>query len=433
MNDQAHKPARGEGVSAARELGTWLRALLSFFEPTRLTPGEPAAAAGDFTTETRVVRDVLIRCLQLIASPEAGESYAPFVLEEEPADAGAAARADVRGTRPPGGEGRLSPLEEALRDACELCDGLLGAPAVRFGAWAALGGMLSRALSESAAAAELMAEAAEPPGGVLRERLSAVADRVAPDELGEDTAAIFASLALALDLLRFVEDSLRNDAQLKRLLPVFALVQTEAGRALDLIENRALRVEVLEKGVRDTLDGTAYAMRMELRKAFEYELTGVGASRQPLQVFARIENAHGLLRDCFQQSAVALAQCFDPSVEGGQLFPVFRTKLEQSLALRRELWGLVRFVRRASRGEGEALQAPLVLARLKAFEDGGLRLLMYKDREPFERFVEEAETAGDAAELAAVLHRFEAFLETLFGQVNMRAVLADHPFEPDEE
>jgi hypothetical protein len=35
-----------------------------------------------------------------------------------------------------------------------------------------------------------------------------------------------------------------------------------------------------------------------------------------------------------------------------------------------------------------------------------------------------------AAEQRAVLHRFSAYLETLFGQVNMRAVLAAHPFAP---
>lgn len=426
MNDQAHKTARGEQVTAPRELGTWLRALLSFFDSAHNPPGEPPAPARDFSSETRAVRDVLIRCLQLIASPEAAETYAAFVLEDEPPAADA--RAAGRESRPAGVfEGALAPLEEVLRDAAELCEALLEAPAVRFGAWAGLGGMLTRALAQSAAASGLMADASEPPGGVLRERFSAIADRIAPDELGEDVAAVFSALSLALERLRFVEDSLRNDSQLKRLLPIFALVQAEAGRVLDLIENRALRVEGLEKGVRDTLDGTAYAMRMELRKAFEHELAGVGALRQPLQVFARIENAHGLLRDCFQQSAVALAQCFDPAVEGGQLFPVFHTKLDQSLALRHDLWSLVRVMRRASQG---AAQAPPVLERLKAFEGGSLRLLMYKDREPFERFVEEAETARDAAELAAVLHRFDAFLETLFGQVNMRAVLSAHPFDP---
>ena len=33
------------------------------------------------------------------------------------------------------------------------------------------------------------------------------------------------------------------------------------------------------------------------------------------------------------------------------------------------------------------------------------------------------------ANLAPILHRFGAYLETLFGQVNLRMVLAQHPFE----
>jgi hypothetical protein len=32
-------------------------------------------------------------------------------------------------------------------------------------------------------------------------------------------------------------------------------------------------------------------------------------------------------------------------------------------------------------------------------------------------------------ELTPVLHRFAAYFETLHGQINMRAVLADHPFD----
>jgi hypothetical protein len=48
----------------------------------------------------------------------------------------------------------------------------------------------------------------------------------------------------------------------------------------------------------------------------------------------------------------------------------------------------------------------------------------------FERFVEDVESALSESELQTVLHRFEAFLETLFGQVNIRAVLSGHPFEP---
>ena len=181
----------------------------------------------------------------------------------------------------------------------------------------------------------------------------------------------------------------------------------------------------------EALDGPAYAIRMELRKAFDYELASVRDERQPHHAYAKFENAHGLLRNCFQQSIVGLAHLFEPELEGGRLFAFFQTKLEQSLTLRRELWRLLRTVRRAVEEQPEAKLTQLA-EQLGSFRENSLRLLMYKDREAFERFCEEIENANGTAQMTHVLHRFEAYLETLLSQVNMRAVLADHPFDPNE-
>jgi hypothetical protein len=233
-----------------------------------------------------------------------------------------------------------------------------------------------------------------------------------------------------LALLRFVGLSLKGDAQLKRLLPIFTLIYEETKALLDFIDGRALRVEGVERKIGEILDGTAYAVKMEMRKAFEHELIGLCSVRQPPQIFAKVENSAGLLRDCYQQSVVALAQSFGSAVDGDVLFHSFQTKLDQSLLLRRELWHLVVLVRRAS-AEGEAFPRELVLEGLKDFAESGQRFLMYKDWEALDRFVEEVDAAHGAGELSRTLHRFEAFLETLFGQVNMRAVLADLPFDPN--
>jgi hypothetical protein len=43
--------------------------------------------------------------------------------------------------------------------------------------------------------------------------------------------------------------------------------------------------------------------------------------------------------------------------------------------------------------------------------------------------MEEAAAARGVVEVTPVLHRFGAYLETLHGQVSMRAVLADQPFD----
>ena len=52
----------------------------------------------------------------------------------------------------------------------------------------------------------------------------------------------------------------------------------------------------------------------------------------------------------------------------------------------------------------------------------------------YEQFLEEIIVARTIEEVVDALHRFSVFLETLLGQVNMRAVLADHAFDyPDVE
>jgi len=58
-----------------------------------------------------------------------------------------------------------------------------------------------------------------------------------------------------------------------------------------------------------------------------------------------------------------------------------------------------------------------------------VRYLFYKDTETVERFVEEILIAQQNKELVPILHRFGAYLETLFGQVSLRTVLHGHPFQ----
>jgi hypothetical protein len=172
-------------------------------------------------------------------------------------------------------------------------------------------------------------------------------------------------------------------------------------------------------------------MMMELRRVYTQELVGLIALRQAPAIYARVETAHGLLANCFQQSTTGLAQLFDPQLDGARLFDTFQIKLEQSVALRRDLWLLLQLVKRAEKERDQHPVAQLV-ATLDAFRDGSMHYLMYKDWEACERFMEEVAAARGAIELSPVLHRFGAYLETLFNQVNMRSVLAEHAFDYPE-
>ncbi|HWW73913.1 MAG TPA: hypothetical protein VNZ44_00875 [Pyrinomonadaceae bacterium] len=433
MNEHPEQPATPDAFTPAHELAVWLSALQSFFNAANhpLGDGERASLGErNFKCETGVVRDALVRCLHLLGSVARGEQAQGLAGVSDGPGAQASPQAEAEEAQGlAGAKDSLAELSDVFKDVAALCESLSEAPAVGVAAWTGVGGLLERELRRSEAAGLVINAWRADGAASLQEPLVSLAHGLAPEDLGEDLLEIFRAFARLLTLLRFVELSLKSDAQLKRLLPVFTLVHEETQALLDFIESRALRVEGVGVSAREILDGTAYAVRMELRKAFEHELTGLCAVRQPPQLFAKVENAAGLLRDCYQQSVVALAQSFDPGADGARLFRSFHTKLEQSLELRRELWRLVVLVRRAS-AAGAAPPASEVLSELAAFAEGAQRFLMYKDWEALERFAEEIDAARDAGELSRMLHRFDAFLETLFGQVSMRAVLAEHPFDP---
>ena len=430
MKELSQHPTTAEALSPVQELAVWLRALRSFFNAANhpLSDTERAAIGErSFKCETGVVRDALVRCLHLLST--LSRNGGPQGLAEEGAVSPLREATPAAALGLVGAKQSLDDLGEVFKDVSRLSDSLLESSSVGFTAWSSLGSVLERELRRSEAAGLILAAGQAAGAAELQEQLVKLAQGLTPEDLGEDLLEIFQAFSRLLALLRFVEVSLKGDTQLKRLLPVFTLIHEETRSLLDFIEGRALRIEGVEKGASEILDGTAYAVRMELRKAFEHELTGLCSVRQPPQLFAKVENATGLLRDCYQQSVVALAQSFEPGLDGGTLFRSFMTKLEQSLELRRELWKLVLLVARTS-ADGHEPPATHVLEVLSTFGEGAQRFLMYKDWETLERFTEEIESARDAGELSRTLHRFEAYLETLFGQVNMRAVLADRPFDP---
>jgi hypothetical protein len=426
-----NEPGAVAGGELAYELGVWLRSLRSFFE-VRNHPFTEAERAKiperDWANEMHMTRQALLRSsqltLRLMMSPKGGAEL--FENAEEAASLDMLSQA---GTGAESADGSLVELAEALGDICTVCEALLETPAISFHTWTSFGGLVTRELDRSETAQELMQTAYQSATANLPTSLLELARAaMTPASLSADILIIFSDLARLLEHLRLIEDFLRRDHPLKQTLPLFTLVHEDAQALHDFIETRALRIEGMDHTVFDALDGTNYAIAMELRKVFAHELMGLTALHQAPPIYVKIENAHGLLRDCFQQSTVALAQLFDTSLDGAQLFKSFHTKLEQSLTLRNDLWMLLQLVRQAKAGRD---QYPLsrILERLADFRDGSLRYLMYKDWESCERFMEEVAAARGAVELAPVLHRFATYLETLHEHVSLRAVLSGHPFD----
>jgi len=106
----------------------------------------------------------------------------------------------------------------------------------------------------------------------------------------------------------------------------------------------------------------------------------VASSRNTIELFAHVENAHGILRDAIQQAVVGIFGSFDPSLKGEVLFQSFSTKLEQSLKLRDEIWKLLARMRSFER-EPQPARVNRLVQSVMAFREESLRLLMFKDWE----------------------------------------------------
>ena len=395
--------ARRYGKENWRDLSLWLRGIESFFD-LEMHPSVEAGGAGrsDLTNETRILHQALQKALHLAAS--CGQQLVRM------------------------GRERDAPLAESLSDLIVLCEHALGDRPVGVRHWQSLANLFMQHVFSSSAARDLFLIARQAEEDDLHPKLRVAIELCPEARLRDDLRHIFVALTRMSWWLQRIEAELQRDLPLKVTLPIFVLIHREARELISFIEGRALRTEGLGEQIFNTLDASAYALSMELKKVFAHELVGVIESREAPFIYARIEDATGLLTDCFQQTIVTIAQLFDGSINGASLFPSFHTRLEQSLKLRQDLWNLLQSVRSVER-ERHQLSINSLIERLEEFRRGSMRYLMYKDWESLERFIEEVSTAHGLSELVPVLHRFSVYLEALFGQVNMRLVLADHPFE----
>lgn len=382
----------------------------------------------NFHCETSITRETLWRTLHALAGDSGSNVSARTGATGDGPEAITSRQTSVESIG--NARGGLDELAESLRESARVCGLLLEKSELDFGVWTSLSQHLEDRLVKSEAATRIIAKTRSALAIDPDLRLFIATAQLANEDLREDLLKILSGLKRQLGFLHFVGRSLKTESQQKYLISVFALVHEEALSLLEFIEERTLRIGGVEREIAETIDGTAYALRMDLRKAFEHELSGLCGYRQPAQVVARIESAGGLLRNSYQQSVVALVRTFDSSVRGERLFPSFQTRLEQSLILRSDLWKLIRFVRENSQKANIETRSEII-AHFNAFREGSLLYLMYKDCEPFEKLLDDLDSAQRGRELADVLHRFEAFLETLIGQVNMRAVLSEHPFNPE--
>ncbi len=398
------------------ELGLWLAGLESFLRSggSAFTDSAAEDLTRDWMREVRLARAALLNCSKL-------NFHLRKSLIQEPDSEMDEGRITVS---------ELDSFALVLRETIVLSESVLGARKLNFGDWKAWSTTLSEKLLASPVRHKLVNCAAADGLSFLPEKLrSLLTSKKVAFAHEVDLQVILSQFGTILGSLGVVGRMLENDEPLKPSLLIFSHVHEQVRDLIAHMNNRLARFPDEKAAMFDSLDGASYTASLELKKVFSQELTGLAGIRPVPTVFARVETAFELLSDSFRQILAGFARVMDPSVSPSDLFPKFQTKLEESLALRQHIWALLQRVQAAEqKPEKPILEA--ASAELHTFLSETVGYLFHKDRETIERFAEEVFALTEKKDLVPILHRFGAYLETLLGQINMRTVLAQHPFDP---
>jgi hypothetical protein len=415
------------------ELEMWLRSFERFFRLKNQPLSEKETrqlALRNWSEELRLVDHVVLRVVHLCSSILSEDQVnltrfdkyiESYIRKDDVVDP--YIEKLVRQTT---AEAGLTLLREALEDVHVLLTDLTRLARIPYATFMALGKMLYREVRRSDLLALLIDRKFKP----IHDRITnpAIAQtirRIEDPRRRKHAAKVFLEFFRLLHYLEYADPEHRHEDELKSTILIFSLITSETRLLLSYIERRAMKGVEPESPPFQCYDSFVYCVPLELKKVINTELLDISVSRQSDNVRARVENSHGILRDCFQQSVVQLAQAFD-DVDGRDIFPDFTAKLDQSVALRDGLAHLILSVRdfQGSRDEAGALRMKEDISR---FYDTSMKFLMYRDWSGFELFFIEILKCSSLTALQQIGHRFETFLMTLFREVQKRAILQDVP------
>jgi hypothetical protein len=416
------------------ELEMWLRSFERFFRIKNQPLSEKEArqlAFRNWSEELRLVDNVILRTVQLCSSILTEEQvnftrfdkYVESYLKKDDLLDPYVEKL-LRQSSPEAG---LTLLRESLEDIHIVLSDLVRLARLPYASFTAVGKILYREIRRSHLLALLIDKKFKPIHDRIRNPVIAAVIRGIQEPVTRRQAAkFFLELFRLLHYLEYADPQRTLEENLKNAILVFSLITSETRVLLGYLERRVLKNLDPGGALYQLYDSFVYSLPFELKKVINTELMDISVARHADNVRARVENSHGILKDCFQQAVVQLTHAFEPEVEGRDIFPDFTAKLEQSLELRESLGRLVRSVRafQVAREAPGALQMKQEISR---FYDNHMKFLMYRDWSGFELFFIEILKCSSIPGLLQISHRFETFLMTLYREVQKRSILQDQP------
>lgn len=257
-------------------------------------------------------------------------------------------------------------------------------------------------------------------GGIAE--IDSLLEQIEP-ALRQPLSVVFWSL---LKLLRQVPilEGLRQGRAADESAEALENLRNEANGLVDFMLATATKTANRHELLSETLDGISFALSHDVKRLFESELKALNWKAGEQLGRAKVAYIQGLLTNCLQQSIITLAQVFDPTLDGGRLFDNYKARLRESLILCRDLTEMLQTVRTCENDLER--QLPVLMQQVNRFRNATMQFLMYRDWQEFETITDGLMVSlPETSEPGSALHSFKCYLETLLGQVKLRAVLVD--------
>jgi len=252
----------------------------------------------------------------------------------------------------------------------------------------------------------------------------------------------FIFLFRLLRYLNCIDITTKRNISISCGLLILTLVRSEIRQLIKFFE-RELGKEHFS-GVREIFQPLTFQFSIELKRVYHQELRNVLEMKTIRNLRGRIENSHGILKNLIEQSIVQIAEHFDPSIKGENIFITFITKLGQSMKLREDLYILHKMLTMFEENISVDTKRATIFDSLRNYmlylESFTFKLLRYDDYEEFSRFfndfLSEARngslSGADAKKLTDRVHNFRIFLETTLNQINNRTELQGRPIDTEK-
>jgi hypothetical protein len=424
-------------VEVLFNLETRLKGIRAFFnvEHLPLSEGEKSELiARNFSPEISIIRQAIQGCETLACLLMSAETGEKFVFEDfietqmrrdRILDFSISRMLEQRTPRD-----SVAQLLESLNDLRITIDAFKAQSELNYQLFIALGRSFGREIKNCRYIDMLMSQRFRLQYDLIDNKSLTLALRgISDDTVRRNMALALLYLFRFLKYLKFVSVDLDGDLPLKQNLVIFALLHEEMGNLSDFLRSRFLKNQEAGDPLRNAAELISYSLKMESQRIMSRELIFISHETDPIPVYARIENSHGLLRNCCQSAILTLVQSIDTNFDATTLFPSRAENLLAAEKLRRDLWALRQWLTEVL-GNKEELDSSRIIERIASFREDSLRSLMYRDWAEFEAFSDALAISGSFIEARTHTRKFVSFLETLVQEVSKRSVFQDKQPKP---